>query len=176
MKIQKKVAYPFQLSKQRVCEKNSKRYDYLMEVNFKMEYDFTKFTIAHLKDYETALSEIRNGRKTSHWMWYIFPQLIGLGRSSTAEYYGIQDLNEAKAFLEDEYLGKNLTEISAALLQLDCDDARLIMGETDAKKLKSSMTLFMLAAPDEDVFRQVLVKFFSGKPDDRTINMLKKQE
>lgn len=137
-----------------------------------MEYDLTKFTIAHQRYFVTALNEIKNGRKTGHWMWYIFPQLIGLGRSNTSEYYGIQDLNEAKAFLEHDYLGKNLKEISTALLQLECDDARMIMGSPDDMKLRSSMTLFKLAAPEEEVFNQVLQKYFSGKPDYRTINLL----
>ncbi len=135
-------------------------------------YDLTKFYLAHQRDYKTALTEIRNGQKVNHWMWYIFPQLRGIGRSSTSVYYGIHDLNEAKAFLDDAYLGKNLREISNALLQLECDDARLIMGRPDDLKLKSSMTLFKLAAPEEDVFNQVLEKFFSGKPDYRTINLL----
>ncbi len=135
-------------------------------------YDLTRFYLAHQSDYEIALAEIKNGRKMSHWMWYIFPQLIGLGRSSMSVYYGIQDLNEAKAFLDDSYLGKNLREISNTLLQLDCDDARIIMGSPDDKKLKSSMTLFKLVAPEEDVFTEVLEKFFSGKPDYHTINLL----
>lgn len=138
-----------------------------------MKYDLTRFIVAHQRNYDTALAEIRNGRKMSHWMWYIFPQLRGLGRSSTSEYYGIHDLNEARLFLEDDYLGKNLKEISTALLQLKCNDARLIMGKPDDKKLKSSMTLFKSADPGENVFNLVLEKFFLGKPDFRTINLLK---
>ncbi len=141
-----------------------------------MEYDLTRFTFAHQRYYETALAEIKNGRKTSHWMWYIFPQLKDLGRSSTSKYYGIHDLNEAKAFLEDDYLGNNLKEIATALLQLKCNDSRLIMGRPDDMKLKSSMTLFKLAAPEENIFNQVLEKFFAGKPDYRTINLLESQK
>ena len=136
------------------------------------EYDLSRFTLAHKKDYSIALSEIRQGHKQSHWIWYIFPQLKGLGRSSTSEYYGMKDLNEAKAFLQDEYLASHLIEISSALLALQSDDARMVMGRPDDMKLKSSMTLFHMANPDEPVFSQVLEKYFKGKPDYRTIKML----
>ena len=136
------------------------------------EYDLTKFTVAHQRDYQTALSEIRAGRKRSHWMWYIFPQLKGLGHSPTADYYGIRSLDEAKAFLADEYLGAHIREISSALLELDCSDARTVMGSPDDLKLRSSMTLFSLAAPEEEVFRKVLEKFYHGQADNRTINRL----
>lgn len=136
------------------------------------EYDLSRFTLAHKKDYLIALSEIRQGHKQSHWIWYIFPQVRGLGRSSTSEYYGIRDLDEAKAFLQDEYLASHLLEISNTLLNLQTDDARSVMGRPDDMKLKSSMTLFHLANPDEPVFSQVLEKYFKGKPDYRTIKML----
>lgn len=134
--------------------------------------DLTKFKRAHQQDYETALKEIRNGKKLSHWMWYIFPQLKGLGKSGMSNYYGIQSLDEAKAFLQDEYLGGHLLEILNALLQLDCDDARMIMGRPDDMKLKSCMTLFAVAAPDESIFIDVLKKFFDGKMGYRTLKML----
>ena len=104
-----------------------------------------RFTEAQYRDYEQALKEIKNGRKESHWMWYIFPQLKGLGRSYTSDFYGIENLDEAKAFLQDPYLGKNLQEIAAALLELDNDNATQIMGRPDDMKLKSSMTLFALS-------------------------------
>ncbi len=139
-----------------------------MEAN----YDLSRFLSAQSTAYPIALAEIRNGRKQSHWMWYIFPQLKGLGRSAMSEYYGIQDLEEAKAFLNDPCLGANLREISGALLQLGTKDARAVMGRPDDRKLKSSMTLFHMAAPGEPVFHDVLEKFFQGKPDWRTINML----
>lgn len=141
-----------------------------------MEYNLSRFTTAHQSDYHQALVEIKNGRKLSHWMWYIFPQLKGLGRSSTSDYYGIHDLDEAKAFLQDEYLGPHLLEISNALLRLECNDARIIMGRPDDLKLKSSMTLFSIAAPQEQVFKAVLEKFFYSKPDYRTLRMLGIQE
>lgn len=135
-------------------------------------YDLSKFVRAHERDYVAALSEIRNGQKVSHWIWYIFPKLKGLGRSSTSDYYGIQDLDEAKAFLRDEYLGAHLLEISSALLQLDCDDAGVVMGRPDNLKLKSSMTLFSLADPEEDIFKKVLEKYFDGMVDAQTLKML----
>ena len=137
-----------------------------------MDCDLSRFTIAHQRDYRQALAEIKNGRKLSHWMWYIFPQLKGLGRSATSDYYGIRDLDEAKAFLQDEYLGTHLLEISNVLLHLDCNDARVVMGRPDDMKLKSCMTLFSLAASNEDVFKAVLNKFFDGKPDYRTLKIL----
>lgn len=138
-------------------------------------YDLSKYKLAHQRDYEIALSEIQNGRKLSHWMWYIFPQLKGLGKSTTSEYYGIQNLDEAKEFLVDDYLGAHLVEISYALLEIDCNEAKTVMGRPDDMKLKSSMTLFSLAATDEEVFQKVLDKFFGGKADYRTIKLLEKR-
>ena len=96
-----------------------------------MKYDLSKFVLAHRSYYSTALSEMKNGRKASHWMWYIFPQLKGLGKSSTSSYYGITDLEEAKDFLNDAYLGSNLLEISSALLEIECNDASKVMGKPD---------------------------------------------
>ncbi len=133
-----------------------------------------RFTEAQYRDYEQALKEIKNGRKESHWMWYIFPQLKGLGRSYTSDFYGIENLDEAKAFLQDPYLGKNLQEIAAALLELDNDNATQIMGRPDDMKLKSSMTLFACADPENDLFEKVLEKFYNGHKDRRTLKMLSK--
>lgn len=127
------------------------------------------------QDYEQALKEIRNGRKVSHWIWYIFPQLRGLGKSYMSDYYGIRDLDEAKAFLQDPYLGKNLQEISEALLNLDNDNVTQIMGRPDDMKLKSSMTLFVCADPENAVFEKVLEKFYNGHKDGRTLKMLSKE-
>ena len=138
-----------------------------------MNYDLSRFEKAHRADYQTALSEIKSGRKRSHWMWYIFPQVIGLGRSSTSEYYAIHDIGEAKAFLDDDYLGSNLVEICNALLALDSDNATEIFGKLDDMKLKSSMTLFACASETEhSIFTDVLNKFFDGKPDRRTMQIL----
>ena len=127
------------------------------------------------QDYEQALKEIRNGRKVSHWIWYIFPQLRGLGKSYMSDYYGLRDLDEAKAFLQDPYLGKNLQEISEALLNLDNDNVTQIMGRPDDMKLKSSMTLFACADPENAVFEKVLEKFYNGHKDGRTLKMLSKE-
>lgn len=127
------------------------------------------------QDYEQALKEIRNGRKVSHWIWYIFPQLRGLGKSYMSDYYGIRDLDEAKAFLQDPYLGKHLQKISEALLNLDNDNATQIMGRPDGMKLKSSMTLFACADPENAVFEKVLEKFYNGHKDGRTLKMLSKE-
>lgn len=137
-----------------------------------MKYDLSKFVLAHRSYYSTALSEMKNGRKASHWMWYIFPQLKGLGKSSTSSYYGITYLEEAKDFLNDAYLGSNLLEISSALLEIECNDASKVMGKPDDLKLKSSMTLFALASSKESVFQQVLDKYFCGKMDHRTLKLL----
>ena len=114
-----------------------------------------RFLIAQQNYYRTALQEIKSGRKQSHWIWYIFPQIAGLGYSETARYYAIKDMNEAKAFLENSTLKKNLVEISQALLEVDSDDAVRVMGWPDNLKLKSSMTLFALAEPGCEVFQKV---------------------
>ena len=135
-------------------------------------YDVSRFIEAHKRAYPTALAEIRRGRKMSHWMWYIFPQVAGLGSSSTAQYYSISGLEEARAFLADETLRRNLVEISSALLQLPGDDAEAVMGWPDCLKLRSSMTLFKYAAPDEPVFQQVLDKYYRGEDDFRTMDLL----
>ena len=132
-----------------------------------------RFEDAHRQDYETALAEIRRGRKTSHWMWYIFPQLKGLGHSPTAQYYGIENLAEAEAFLAHPVLGVHLVEISRALLALETDNADLVFGYPDNLKLRSSMTLFAQVREANPVFGQVLDKFFEGKPDQRTLELLK---
>lgn len=131
-----------------------------------------RFTDAHRRDYQTALWEIQSGRKQSHWMWYIFPQIQGLGRSSTAAFYAIRDLEEANAFLRDPYLSGNLLEICHALLQLESSDAGYIFGSPDDKKLRSSMTLFYCVAGKASVFARVLDKFFGGKPDRNTLRIL----
>lgn len=139
-------------------------------------YDLERFYKAQEYDYETALSEIRNGRKESHWMWYIFPQVTGLGRSTTAEYYAIKSKEEAKAYIEDPVLGKRLIEISQTLLQVSSDDAEMVMGWPDNLKLRPCMTLFAEVAPEQPVFRNVLEKFYDGEMDEKTLDILKKME
>ena len=139
-----------------------------------MYYDpagLERFVKAQKYDYDTALREIRSGRKRSHWMWYVFPQLQGLGFSSTAQYYGIRDLEEAQDYMEHPVLGARLVEISEALLTLDTADPSAVMGYPDDLKLRSSMTLFSLAEPECTVFRDVLDKFYGGREDERTIDL-----
>ena len=137
-----------------------------------MTYDLTRFVKAQKEDYRQALAEIRAGRKRSHWIWYIFPQVKGLGKSPKAEYYGIDGLGEARAYMANDLLREHLLEISSALLEIDSDDPTQVMGYPDDLKLRSSMTLFSLATPEYDVFQRVLDKFFSGKKDYRTISLL----
>lgn len=140
-----------------------------------MNYDLSRFIKAQKEDYQLALSEIKNGKKESHWMWYIFPQIIGLGMSETSVYYSIQNIEEAKAFLEDEYLGWNLIEICKALLSLSVNNAMAIFGSPDDMKLKSSMTLFNCASDEEqNIFAEVLNKFFDGNQDVLTLGILGK--
>jgi uncharacterized protein (DUF1810 family) len=131
----------------------------------------TRFITAQENTYDTALAEIRAGRKRSHWMWYIFPQMLGLGRSSMSEYYGITGVVEARAYLADAVLGARLVEISTALLELPTNDAHEVFGSPDDMKLKSSMTLFYLAGGGP-VFRAVLDKFFGGDVDAATLRLL----
>jgi uncharacterized protein (DUF1810 family) len=141
-----------------------------------MDKTLNRFLKAQEKDYQTALSEIRSGRKRSHWMWYIFPQITGLGSSPMAVKYAIRDLDEAKAYLDDPILGSRLKEISQALLDLRNTSALNIFGYPDNLKLRSCMTLFSAAdASADSVFTSVLDKYFAGEPDDHTKVALKKQ-
>ena len=139
-----------------------------------MAYDLSRFLKAQERDYDTALAEIRAGRKTSHWIWYIFPQLGELGFSPNAKFYGIVDLDEARAYLANNLLRTRLLEISQALLDLPSRDIEDIMGYPDNLKLCSSMTLFHLAEPTCDVFQRVLDKYFDGEPDKKTMALCKK--
>ena len=135
-----------------------------------------RFTEAQKRDFDTALSEIQSGRKRSHWMWYIFPQIHGLGFSSTSAYYAIQSMAEAKDFLNDPYLGANLRTISEALLKLDTDDPYQVFGSPDHLKLLSCMTLFEAAEGEGGVFTQVLEKYYNGRRDVKTLDILEKEE
>lgn len=135
-------------------------------------FNLGRFVQAHDMLYETALKEIKSGKKQSHWMWFIFPQVIGLGHSSIATYYAIADLNEAIAFLKHPLLGEHIREISGALLNLQETNPTKVFGYPDDLKLKSSMTLFNEASPEETVFKEVLNKFFNGEKDDITISFL----
>lgn len=134
--------------------------------------DLQRFLEAQNRDYDTALSEIKKGRKTSHWMWYIFPQIAGLGSSSTSRFYSIRNKKEAEQYLHHPVLGKRLIEISQALLQLKTDDAHSIFGNPDDMKLRSSMTLFAVIPETDPVFQAVLDKYFGGKKDTATLQIL----
>lgn len=135
-------------------------------------YDLSRFLEAQNNSYDTALREIRAGRKRSHWMWYIFPQIRGLGYSVMAQHYAIRDLGEAREYVQHPVLGSRLIEISEALLSLDESDPMRVMGSPDDLKLRSCMTLFQCAASDQPVFGKVLDKFYGGRPDGRTLEML----
>jgi uncharacterized protein (DUF1810 family) len=140
------------------------------------EYKLNRFVEAQETDYQTALFEIRSGYKRSHWMWYIFPQVAGLGFSETSRYYAIQDIGEASAYLRHPVLGARLIEVSSALLELSGDNATDIFGKPDDMKLRSSMTLFAETDGANPVFRQVLDKFFDGQPDKSTLQILRPPE
>ncbi|PJJ60552.1 DUF1810 domain-containing protein [Hymenobacter chitinivorans] len=137
-----------------------------------LAHDLQRFLSAQATDYATALTEIRNGRKRSHWMWYIFPQLQGLGFSETARFYAIKDQQEAEAYLHHPVLGPRLVEISRTLLGLDSSDATHVFGSPDDVKLKSCMTLFATLKGADPVFKQVLDKFFQGAADAKTLLLL----
>ena len=124
--------------------------------------------------YTIALEEIQNGRKVSHWMWYIFPQLRGLGQSNVAWYYGIEDLDEAKAYLEHPVLGQRLREITQATLDLSEKDPMKIFGWPDNMKFRSSMTLFAQISEDH-LFARALEEFFAGQEDSMTLELLKQK-
>ena len=138
-----------------------------------MNLTIERFKSAHRESYSQALQEIRNGRKESHWIWYIFPQIEGLGRSITSLYYAIQNRAEAEEYWADPELAAHMREILQALLQAE-GTAWEIMGP-DAIKLRSSMTLF-LAVTGEPIFRQVLDRFFEGVQDSRTLEILERKK
>ncbi len=122
--------------------------------------------------YEKALQEIKNGRKMSHWMWFIFPQIVGFGHSHNTKYYAIKSEDEARAYLEDEILNSRLREICEALIELPYSDPAPIFGSPDWMKLGSSMTLFDYVSPN-DIFAKVLDKYFSGSRDLKSISIIR---
>lgn len=134
--------------------------------------DVSRFIKAQENMYETALAEVRNGKKESHWIWFVLPQLRGLGHTYNSTYYGLEGLDEANLYLNTPILKAHLYEIINVLLSLPTNNPESIFGKLDAMKLKSSMTLFDTVAPN-DIFSKVLDKYFNGQRDLRTINMLK---
>ncbi len=132
-----------------------------------------KFVEAQKRDYKTALKEVQSGKKETHWIWYVFPQMLGLGRSCYANLYGIKNKEEAEEYLKHKVLGKRLREVTNALLEQEGKVADEIFGYPDTMKVKSSMTLFDSISPD-DIFALVLDKFYEGKRCKLTLEMLKK--
>ncbi len=134
--------------------------------------DLQRFLDAQKNDFETALAEIKAGRKRSHWMWYIFPQIAGLGFSAASKFYAIKNKDEAGNYLAHPVLSKRLIEISSALLEIEGKTAHQIFGSPDDMKLKSSMTLFGALENTNPVFRRVLDKYFDGAQDRRTVELI----
>jgi uncharacterized protein (DUF1810 family) len=137
-------------------------------------HDLARFVTAQdaHRTYDAATAELRRGRKTSHWMWFVFPQIAGLGFSPTAQRYAITSLDEARAYLAHPVLGPRLTEAAGIVAATEGRSVEQIFGEIDAMKLRSSITLFLRAAPEEPVFGQVLGRFFDGLPDPATDRLI----
>lgn len=133
-----------------------------------MEYDLDRFLGEQAHVYDGVLGELRRGHKTGHWIWFIFPQIAGLGHSALSQHFAISSLDEARAYLAHPVLGARLRECAEILLGIEERTAEAIFGSTDAMKLRSCMTLFHRAAPDEPVFAQVLERYFGGVPDGLT--------
>jgi uncharacterized protein (DUF1810 family) len=145
--------------------------------NLEMIYaknDLTRFLDAQNKLYLTAFSELKKGKKETHWMWFIFPQIKGLGKSAISDYYAVADLKEAEEFLKHPILSKHLIEISKLLLTFKKKSAEGILGELDARKLHSSMSLFVQVENSDPVFQEILDTFFFGHLDQMTLNFTKK--
>lgn len=134
--------------------------------------DLSRYLRAQERTHSAALRELKSGYKSSHWSWLEIPQIIGLGRTSTSREYAIKDLNEAKEYLANETLRTHLLELCEALLSLEKNDAEDVMGYPDDLKLRSCMTLFQVADSECITFQEVLDKFFGGKPDSRTLEIL----
>lgn len=136
-------------------------------------FNLQRFVDAQDLVYRSVISELRAGAKHSHWMWFVFPQVAGLGRSAMAEMYAIQSLDEAKAYLTHPLLGGRLKECTQLMLDVDGKSARQILGNPDDLKFHSSMTLFAHADPNEPLFREALAKYFDGKEDAMTLELLR---
>ncbi len=137
-------------------------------------HNLIRFVRAQEDDYEQALSEIRRGRKRSHWMWYIFPQFDGLGFSATSQRYAIKTLAEAEAYLAHPLLGPRLVECAEAALGVDGKTANEIFGSPDDMKLKSCATLFACVSPDGSVFHRLIDKYYQGGRDEKTLQLVRR--
>lgn len=140
------------------------------------KYNIQRFVDAHRSSFDVALCEIKDGYKVSHWMWYIFPQIKGLGHSEIAEYYAIENIDEAKAYLSETVLAEHMQKICEALLENESHNAKKIMGWPDDLKLRSSMTLFKEADPKNKIYQKILDKFFDGEADVKTLELLQLQK
>ena len=136
-------------------------------------YNLNRFVAAQARDYASALSELKSGRKRTHWMWYIFPQVAGLGASSNATYYAISGLEEADAYVRHPVLGPRLLECAGAVMSIEGRSAKEIFGTPDDRKLQSSATLFASVSAPGSVFHSVLTKYYRGAFDPRTLELLK---
>jgi uncharacterized protein (DUF1810 family) len=140
------------------------------------KFDLGRFINAQSGVYDRVIAELRKGRKRSHWMWYIFPQIEGLGQSETTKYYSIKSLEEAREYLDHPVLGARLLECAEAVFAVEGKTVSEIFGYPDDMKLKSSMTLFSCVAGPDSVFVRVLDKYFQGERDNRTLQLLGKLE
>ncbi|MEO8468617.1 MAG: DUF1810 domain-containing protein [Chloroflexota bacterium] len=139
-----------------------------MTTNDDDPHDLERFLAAQERSYPGALAELQRGRKTGHWIWFVFPQITGLGRSDVSRHYAIASLDEAQAYLANPVLGARLRECAEALLTLRGPTAAEILGGIDSMKVRSSMTLFHRAAPDDPTFPAVLDRYYGGVADDAT--------
>jgi uncharacterized protein (DUF1810 family) len=144
-----------------------------MEASMNDRYDLDRFVEIQAEVYTEVLRELRAGQKTGHWMWFIFPQIAGLGRSPMAERFAISSLEEARAYLDHPVLGKRLRECTQAVMDVEGKTAHAIFGFPDEMKFRSCMTLFARAATDDEIFGEVLEKYFSGESDRLTVEKLK---
>lgn len=138
--------------------------------------DLTRFLDAQNKLYLTAYSELKKGKKETHWMWFIFPQIKGLGKSTIAKYYAIADPEEAKAYLSHPILSKHLIEIAQLLLQYKTKSIEAILGELDARKLRSSLSLFSQVENTNPIFQELLDTFYAGHPDPITLTIVEESK
>lgn len=136
-------------------------------------FDLNRFVLAQADVYETVLTEIKRGRKRSHWMWFAFPQFAGLGVSATSQHYAIKSLDEARAYLAHPLLGPRLVECAEALLAVEGRTAHDIFGSPDDMKLRSCATLFALVSPVDSAFQRLLERYYGGERDERTLRLLR---
>jgi len=140
------------------------------------KFSLLRYVEAQAKIYDSALAELKRGKKVGHWMWFIFPQIRGLGTTSTSRFFGIQNDKEAKEYLADSLLGKRLIECTTVLINITDLTAREIFGYPDELKLQSSMTLFEKVSSNKNVFTKVIDKYYQGKRDEKTFALLNQNE